>query len=227
MLLTYLGHACFQIRTDSTEIIIDPFLRGNPKAVAKPADIQAPWILVTHGHSDHLGDAVEIATKNNATIISVFEIATYCSRKGVKTHGMHIGGRHNFGDFSVKLTQALHGSSIGADPIEYLGSPCGFLIFSEGKTIYFAGDTGLFGDMELIGRLHPLDLTVLPIGDNFTMGPEDALEAVRLLKPKNVIPGHYNTFDLIAQDPAKFKQAVESATGVPVTVLNPGESFEL
>lgn len=227
MFLTFLGHACFLLQTGSTNLIIDPFLDNNPLAAAKASEVKAEWILVTHGHSDHLGDAVPIARANNGTIIANSEVARYCSNQGVKTHGMYIGGKHNFGDFTVKLTLALHGSSTGSDPIIYLGQPCGFLIFLEGKTIYYAGDTGLFGDMEMIGRLHSPDLAILPIGDNYTMGPEEALEAVRLIKPKMVIPMHYNTWNLIAQDPLIFRTTVESETDTPVTVLEPGDTFKL
>ncbi len=227
MLLKFLGHACFQIQTGRSTLILDPYLNDNPQAVTTPAEIRTDWILVTHGHSDHLGDAIEIATRNNATIITITEVARYCSVRGAKTHAMYIGGKHNFGDFTVKMTIALHGSSMGSDPIEYLGQPCGFLLFTGGKTVYYAGDTGLFGDMELIGRLHSIDLAILPIGDNYTMGPEDALEAVKMLKPKHVIPTHYNTWDIIAQNPEQFKKAVEDETGIPVTVLKPGETFEM
>lgn len=227
MLLKFLGHACFSLQAGTASLIIDPYLTGNPQAAVKAEEVKADWILVTHGHHDHLGDAVEIARQNNGTIITITEVARYCSARGAKTHAMYIGGKHDFGEFTVKLTLALHGSSTNTNPIEYLGQPCGFLVFAEGKTIYYAGDTGLFGDMELIGRLHPIDLAILPIGDNFTMGPEDALEAVKLLRPKYVIPTHYNTWDIIAQDPVKFKKAVETETGARVKVMTPGEIYSL
>lgn len=227
MLISFLGHACISMNTGRTSMIIDPYLNDNPQAVVRAGDVKVNWVLVTHGHNDHMGDAIEIARNNQATIITISEVARYCSVRGAKTHAMYIGGKHDFGDFTVKLTLALHGSSVGANPVEYLGQPCGFLIFAEGKTIYFTGDTGLFGDMALIGRLHPVDLVILPIGDNYTMGPEDALEAVKLIKPKHVIPVHYNTWDIIAQDPVRFRESVEQETGVPVTVLKPGESMEL
>lgn len=227
MIVRFLGHACFFLQTSGTSLIIDPYLNDNPQAVITAGEIETDWVLVTHGHSDHLGDAIEIAKQNNAAIITVTELARYCGAKGARTHAMYIGGKHNFGEFTVKMTVALHGSSIGTNPVEYLGQPCGFLIFIGGKTIYYSGDTGLFGDMELIGRLHPIDLAILPIGDNYTMGPEDALEAVKMLKPRYVIPTHYNTWDIITQDPDKFKSAVEDETGIQVAVLNPGDTFEL
>lgn len=227
MQLKFLGHSCFLVHFGGIKMIIDPYLIGNPQAVISPDQVTCDWILVTHGHSDHMGDAAEIGKQNNATIIAIAEVARYCAAKGAKSHSMNIGGKRNFGHFSVKLTEAQHSSSIGSNPIEYLGQSCGFLLFVGGKTVYFSGDTGIFGDMELIGRLHPIDLAVLPIGDNFTMGPEDALEAVKLLKPKQVIPVHYNTWDVIKQNPEQFKSEVEANTGVQVNVLLPGDTFEL
>lgn len=227
MKATFNGHSCF-ILEGSEKIIIDPFITGNPLAVIPAGDVRAGLVLVSHGHGDHLGDAVQIAKRTGATIVGVAELARYCARHGAKAHAMHIGGGHTFGKTRVKLTPAWHGAGFteGDSPAEYLGNPCGFLIKMDGKTVYHAGDTGLFGDMELIGRLNPVDLALLPIGDNFTMGPEDALEAVRLLKPKEVIPMHYNTWPLITQDPELFKTAVERQTGARVIVLDPGLSYE-
>lgn len=226
MKITFLGHSGFLLQ-GSTTIVIDPFLTGNPVAAVKPGDIRTDLVLVTHGHGDHLGDALDIARQSGALVVSVFEMANFAARKGAQSHGMHIGGSHTFNGVKIKLTQAWHGSGFGDGPAEYLGTPCGFLITMDDKTIYHAGDTGLFGDMELIGRLHPADLAFLPIGDNFTMGPDDALEAVKMLKPKMVVPMHYNTFPLLEQDPFKFKSEVEAVTTTKVTVMAPGESFEL
>lgn len=227
MKITFLGHSGFVLQGDS-KIVIDPFITGNPSAIAKVEDIQADLILVSHGHGDHLGDAVQIAKQSNGTVVGVFELASYCGRMGAQAHGMHIGGSYKFDSVKVKLTPAWHGSGyIENGPAEYLGNPCGFILSLNGKTIYHAGDTGLFGDMELIGRLNSIDVALLPIGDNFTMGPEDALEAVRMLKPQVVIPMHYNTWPLIAQDPEDFKKHVEAATQAKVQVLQPGAEFEL
>jgi L-ascorbate metabolism protein UlaG (beta-lactamase superfamily) len=226
MIITFLGHAGFIIE-GSKKIVIDPFLSGNPLAKHETGDIKPDLILVSHGHGDHLGDTLQIGRNSNGTVVSVNELALYCNRNGVQAHGMHIGGSHKFGDVKIKLTPAWHGAGLGDDgPLEYLGTPCGFIINMDGKTIYHSGDTGLFGDMELIGRLHNIDLAMLPIGDNFTMGPEDALEAVKMLKPRLVIPMHYNTWPLIEQDPLKFKSDTETATGTEVRIVAPGESIK-
>jgi L-ascorbate metabolism protein UlaG (beta-lactamase superfamily) len=227
MKITFLGHACFLLEGE-TSILIDPFITGNPVAVVRAEDLNSDLVLVSHGHSDHLGDAIQIAKQCDATIVSVHEVFNYCARQGAKAHPMHIGGSRQFGPVKIKLTPAWHGSGFITDgPAEYLGTPCGFIITLGGKTIYHSGDTALFGDMELIGRLHPLDLALLPIGDNFTMGPADALEAVKMLKPNIVIPMHYNTWPLIAQNPEDFKADVERETPAAVVILKSGESYEV
>ncbi len=227
MKVTFLGHAAFLLEGEAT-VLIDPFITGNPVATVRAEELHPDLILVSHGHGDHLGDAVEIARRSGATIVSVFELASYCSRQGAQAHGMHIGGSHQFGPVKVKLTPAWHGSGLITNgPAEYLGTPCGFVFTLDGKTIYHSGDTGLFGDMAMVGRLHPIDLALLPIGDNFTMGPEDALEAVHLIKPNLVIPMHYNTWPLIEQDPQEFKRVVEAQTPARVIILAPGESYEV
>ncbi|MDQ0287532.1 L-ascorbate metabolism protein UlaG (beta-lactamase superfamily) [Desulfofundulus luciae] len=227
MKVTFLGHAAFLLEGEAT-VLIDPFITGNPVTTVRAEDLHPDLILVSHGHGDHLGDTIEIAKRSGATVVSVFELASYCSRQGVQVHGMHIGGSHQFGPVKVKLTPAWHGSGLITNgPAEYLGTPCGFVFTLDGKTIYHAGDTGLFGDMAMVGRLHPIDLALLPIGDNFTMGPEDALEAVHLIKPNLVIPMHYNTWPLIEQDPQEFKRVVEAQTPARVIILAPGESYEV
>ena len=225
MKITYYGHAAFLVETEKHSLIIDPFISQNPTCPVQVEDIQVDYVLVTHGHSDHLGDSIGIAKANDATVISVFEIACWLEKKGVKVHGQHIGGgfQHPFG--YLKLTLALHGSALPDG--SYGGNPCGFLLTTNGgKRAYFAGDTGLFGDMALIGE-EEIDVAVLPLGDNYTMGPSDALRAVKLLKAKYVIPMHYDTFDLIKQDIQQWKQQVEKETSTQVKVLQPCESLDL
>lgn len=222
--LTYYGHACFSLNDGTHTLLFDPFLTGNPQAAIPASDLHADYVLLTHGHSDHLGDAIPIARRCNATIIAPFELAKYCERRGAAVHDMGIGGSYKFPFGRVKLTQAVHGSALVTDDrIEYLGNPCGFLVRFAERTIYNTGDTGLFGDMALIGRLYKPDIAVLPIGDNYTMGIADAVEAVRMIKPKVAIPVHYNTFPVIMQDPQEFvKQVGKSARCV---VLKPGDAY--
>ncbi len=223
MKVRFVGHACFILETAGKSIIIDPFIKGNPSARIKPEDVKVDAILVTHGHSDHLGDAVEISKRNNAPVIGTFELVNHCMSKGASGHPMHIGGGHDFAFGHVKLTIAHHGSSGEAGP---LGTPCGFIIKMGSKTVYHAGDTGLFSDMSLIGETNSIDLALLPIGDNFTMGIEDAIRAVRMLHPKKVIPMHYDTFDLIRQDPELMRKGLEGRD-VLVEILKPGETIEI
>lgn len=221
--LTYLGHSAFLMAGDNGRIVIDPFLTGNPLAAAQPGEISVDHVLLTHGHGDHIGDAVAIAKDNGATIVAPFELANYCAEQGVEVHPMHIGGAFNFPFGRVKLTIAHHGSA--APDGTYTGNPCGFLITMDGRTFYHPGDTGLFYDMKLIGDRHPIDVAVLPIGDNFTMGIDDAVTATEFLHPKVVIPMHYRTFDVIDVDPQEFVDKV-SAKGFTGRVLDFGESME-
>lgn len=223
--LTYHGHACFGIVVDSTHLLIDPFLTGNALADVGADEVEADYVLVSHGHGDHVGDAVAIAKRRGAMTISNFEIQNWLLAQGVeRAHPMHIGGGYNFPFGRVKLTIAHHGSALPDG--SYGGNPAGFLLTLEGKTIYHACDTGLFYDMKLIGE-EGLDLAILPIGDNFTMGPDDALRAVKLLEPKVVIPIHYDTFDVIQQDPRAFAARVEAETSAMCVVLKPGDSYRL
>lgn len=223
--VTWYSHACVLMQTDGANLLIDPFLNGNPLAPVKPDQIRADYIFVSHGHGDHLGDTVEIAKKTNATVVSNFEIHNWLVGQGVKNlHPQHIGGGFNYPWGRVKLTIAQHGSALPDG--SYGGNPCGFLFYLQGKKIYNACDTGLFYDMKLIGE-EGIDLAILPIGDNFTMGPDDALRAVKLIEPGVVIPIHYDTFDVIRQDPMAWKDRVEGETSAKVMILKPGESFEL
>lgn len=222
---TWYGHAAAGLETDGHKVIVDPFLNGNPAATISPEAVEADFILLSHGHGDHLGDTVAIAKRTGAEVISVNEIAVWLGNQDVKAHGQHIGGGFNYPFGYLKLTLALHGSELPDGSSG--GNPCGFLLTTkDGKKIYLAQDTGLFGDMKLIGE-EGIDLAVLPIGDNFTMGPEDALRAVKLIQPKTVIPIHYNTWELIAQDPNAWAERVQKETKTKVVVLKPGESYSL
>ncbi len=219
------GHACFLIDTGETKLLIDPFLTDNPQAPVKADQVEADFILVSHGHGDHLGDAVEIAKRTGATTISNYEIQTWLASQGVQNaHPLHIGGGFNFPWGRVKLTIAHHGSALPDG--SYGGNPCGFLIYVQDRKIYHACDTGLFYDMKLIGE-EGIDLAILPIGDNFTMGPDDALRAVKLIEPKKVVPIHYNTFDVIKQDPNKWAERVRKETASEAIVMNPGDTIEI
>lgn len=228
MKLFFHGHACFEIDTGQGKIIIDPWLKDNPQATIEPEDLQVDAILVTHGHHDHLGDAIAIAQKSNAPIIAPTELAYYCQNFGVKTHAMHIGGSYDFPFGKVKLTPAWHGSAVMEDgKLIYTGTPCGFLLNLENKIIYHAGDTAIFKDMELLGQQNEIEVALLPIGDNYTMGMDDAVLAVKMLKPKIVIPMHYNTFPQIRQNVEYFVEKVRALNLATVVVLNPGENFTL
>lgn len=223
--LTWFGHATVGLETAGYQLLIDPYFTDNPAASTTADKVECEYILLSHGHFDHVGDVVSIARRTGATVITNHEISTWLQKQGIQTHGQHIGGGHMHPFGYLKFTMALHGSGLpdGSDG----GNPVGFLLTTlDGKNIYFSSDTGLFSDMRLIGETG-LDLAVLPIGDNFTMGPADALRAVKLLQPKHVIPTHYNTWDLIRQDPEAWSQRVQAETGVKVHVLNPGQSFTL
>jgi L-ascorbate metabolism protein UlaG (beta-lactamase superfamily) len=222
--LTYHGHSAFEIKSDKYNLLIDPFFSGNKHAKVKPENIKADYIILTHAHGDHLGDTFEIAKKNNATVIAVNELANYVAEKGCKAHNMHIGGGFNFPFGRVKFTIAHHGSSCPEGT--YMGEPAGVVVSTGGKNIYHAGDTGLFLDMKLIGEITPLDVAIVPIGDNFTMGIDDAVKAIEFLNPRLAIPIHYNTFGVIEANPDEFKRKVESI-GKKCTVIPFGNSIEI
>ncbi|MCE5272190.1 metal-dependent hydrolase [bacterium] len=224
--LTYYGHAAFRIDTGRHKVLFDPYLTGNPHATVKAESVECDAILLSHGHSDHLGDTVAISRRTGAPVVTTYELAGFLAEKGVSVHRMHIGGKYEFEFGTVKLTPAFHGGGVEGAPGVYC-TPCGFLLKSEGHTVYYPGDTALTIEFDLIGRLNHIDTVLLPIGDNFTMGPEDALEAVRMLRPKTVVPLHYNTWEVITQDPEAFKRRVEALTPAQVTVVRPGDTVEL
>ncbi|MBA4136713.1 MAG: metal-dependent hydrolase [Opitutus sp.] len=226
MRLTYIGHSTFVLETSSHRIVFDPFFEQNPTSRTKVKDLLCDYILVSHGHSDHCSDAVKLALRTGATIVANFEICEYFAKQGAKTHAMNPGGAHDFPFGRVKLVPAIHTSSFDGEPgAPYAGIACGVLVTADGNTIYHAGDTALFTDMKLIGAAK-LDLALLPIGDNFTMGPDDALTALSFLKPKLAVPMHYNTWPVINQDAADFAQRAKRK-GYRVNPLKPGESLEL
>lgn len=223
--IIWYGHAAIGIKTAGKFLLVDPFFTGNPLASTQATNLSPDYILVTHGHGDHLGDTVAIAKRTGAMVICNTEISQWLAKKDIKTHGQQIMGgfQHPFG--YLKLTLALHGSVLpdGA----FGGNPCGMLLTTpDNKKIYLAGDTGLFGDMKLIGE-EGIDLAMLPIGGNYTMDPSDALRAVKMILPKIVIPIHYDTFDLIKQDPQQWAERVTSETKSIVRVMKPGESILL
>jgi L-ascorbate metabolism protein UlaG (beta-lactamase superfamily) len=222
---TWFGHATLGLEIDGVKVIVDPYFSENPTCEESAVDVEADYILLSHGHFDHIGEAIDIAKRTGSLVITNLEICDYLRTRGAKTHAQQPGGgfHHPFG--YVKFTPAFHSS--GLPDGSYGGTAVGFLITTaRGEKIYLACDTGLFGDMRLIGE-EGIDLAVLPIGDNFTMGPEDALRAVKLIQPKRVIPVHYGTWDMIAQDPQAWADRVRSETSTEVHILNPGDSFTL
>ncbi|MDR7866848.1 MAG: metal-dependent hydrolase [Sporomusaceae bacterium] len=215
--VTFLGHAAFQLTSGDTTILIDPYLTGNPQAAAAPDVIKADYILVTHAHGDHLGDTAAIAKRTGAKVVATAEVARMLKDQGCDVVPVHIGAKKAFDFGYVRVTPAFHGSGVAG------GHAAGFIVNLRGATVYHAGDTSLFGDMALLGKLEKIDCALLPIGDNYTMGPDDAVEAVGMLKAKIVVPMHYNTHALIKQDPDAFKKAVETRfKGVKVEIMKPG-----
>lgn len=225
MKLKYFAHSAFMITTDDgKKILIDPFLDGNPNSNVKSNDVSADYIILTHAHGDHIGDAFKIAERCNPLFICVNELAEYVKSKGFNAHNMHIGGGYDFDFGRVKFTIAHHGSQTPEG--NYAGEPAGVVLSINGMNIYHTGDTGLFLDMKLIGELNQIDYMLLPIGDNFTMGIEDGVRAVEFVNPKKAIPMHYNTFGVIEADPNNFKRKVENI-GKDCIVMNFGQEITL
>lgn len=218
--LTWLGHGCWLIETHGHRVLIDPFLSDSPTAAANADTVAAEFILVSHGHGDHVADCVQIATRCGAGVIANFEICNWLAKQGVKkTHAHNTGGQAKYAFGTVKFTQAFHSSSMPDG--SYGGSPNGFLVTLPEGNIYFACDTSLFGDMALIGKAG-IELAVLPIGDLFTMGPDDSIEAIKLLRPKRVVPSHFNTWAPINQDTHAWSHRVKLETEAEPRVLEPG-----
>jgi len=225
MKLKYFSHSSFQVTTDNGQILlIDPFLDDNPTSPVSSDDVSADYIILTHGHGDHIGDSFKIAKRCDPLFICVNELAHYCAEKGFRAHNMHIGGAHLFDFGRLKFTIAHHGSMTPDNT--YAGEPAGILLTIDQKTVYHTGDTGLFYDMKLIGEMNVIDYMLLPIGDNFTMGIDDAVKAVELTRPQTAIPMHYNTFPVIEADPAEFANKVV-AKGFKAQVMGYGEEILL
>jgi len=217
-----LGHSGFEIELANKILLIDPWLTGNPLAAVTASDVKkADIVCVTHDHGDHLGDAVEICKRTGATFVAIYELSVYAEEQGVKNVvGINIGGTAKVKGISITMVQAFHSSTRGA--------PTGFVIKAEEKTLYHAGDTGLFGDMKLIGEIHRPDVALIPIGDYYTMGPREAAEAVKLIKPAVVVPMHYQTFPVLESSAENFIKLVkEKAPKVKVVALKPGDTYQL
>lgn len=213
----YYGHACFQLDDGKYKILFDPFLTGNPQAAIKSDDVKADYLFITHAHSDHVGDAYDIIERTGATVVGIPEVMDF-GGVNVKTIAMNLGGTLNLPFGFARMVPAMHSSGIGG------GIACGYVLSIDGKIIYFAGDTCLFGDMKLIGERDAIDYAILPIGGHFTMDPVDAAKAVEFLGAKNAIPIHYGTWTPIEKNPEDFKKLVK---GAQVHIVKPGESLEL
>jgi L-ascorbate metabolism protein UlaG (beta-lactamase superfamily) len=216
--LRWLGHAAWEIELDGKTIFVDPYLTDNPSAAIKAEEVsKADLVFVTHDHYDHVGDAFDLAKRFDAVFVAMYELAVKAEQNGVKkTMGVNIGGTVKIGSLTVAVTTAIHS-----------GNPCGYVFMGKNASIYHSGDTGLFESMQRIGQLYKPKIALLPIGGHFTMGPVEAAVAVSMLKPKVVIPMHYNTWDPIKQDPKEFEKLVKRKTrGTKVVILNPGQTYQ-
>lgn len=224
--LTWLGHGSWAIQIDGHHVLLDPFLNDSPTAPSKADEVDADHILVSHGHFDHVADVASIANRTGATVVAIFEIAQWFEKNhGVQnTIGMNLGGSVDLPFGRLKMTLAHHSSQLPDG--SYGGNPAGFLVSTSDGTIYFACDTALFYDMKLIGEAG-IDLAVLPIGDLFTMGPIDSVEAIKLINPTRVAPAHYNTWPPIEQDASAWAEKVRRETTAEPIVIQPGEKIVL
>ena len=222
MQITYLGHSGFMIKCSNNAIVIDPFLSGNPNCKNTIDDLKVSDIFVTHGHGDHIGDAIQIAKKHNATITAIFELANYCEKQNVKTFGTNIGGKIKYDWGSAVSVPSTHSSSTPEG--YYAGQACGYIINIGGNIIYHAGDTGLTYELKMIKEVYKPEIAFLPIGDYYTMGIDEAIIAANWLNVKHVIPMHYNTFPSIQVDPNIFAKKLKEETNISCTILEPGKT---
>lgn len=220
---TYYGHSAVLLDDGKYKVLFDPFLTGNPRAAIKAEDVDCDYILISHAHGDHLGDAPEIAAHTGAELVAIPEVLAICEQRvpGLKQHPMNLGGSLTLPFGKVRMTLAQHSSGVAG------GIACGFVVYMGGKVVYFAGDTALFSDMQLIGHKDQLDYALLPIGDNYTMGLEDAAMAAQLLNARHVIPIHYNTWPIINQDVRHYKEITEAMSRAEVHIVEPGQSLEM
>ncbi|MHC1631646.1 MAG: metal-dependent hydrolase [Methanotrichaceae archaeon] len=225
MKITWLSHSCFEL-VESASVLVDPYIEGNPLAPRSLEEFNPDLIVVTHGHADHLGNAGDISKRAGCLVVTIPEVASYLNRQGARAESMNIGGSYQVGEIVLHMTQAIHSSGITeTDPPHCGGVPTGFVI-DDGTKVYHAGDTALFSDMRLIGDLYRPDVALLPIGDRYTMGPREAAIATSWIRPKIVIPMHYNTWPIIEQDPFEFQSLVESLCDTEVMIMEVGTTIE-
>ncbi|OGS42492.1 MAG: metal-dependent hydrolase [Euryarchaeota archaeon RBG_16_62_10] len=226
MKVTYLGHSAFLL-DGRDKVLIDPFLTGNPKAAIAADKVECDIICVTHGHGDHLGDAVNIARRTKATVASIVEMSDYLQKCGVNSVGFNLGGTAKIRNTKITMVPALHSSSIAAPGLEFSAAMPVGMVIDSGTVVYHAGDTTVFGDMKLIGDLHAPELAMLPIGGFFTMDPREAALATKLIGPKVVVPMHYGTWPQIEQDPKEFEKLVRKSSKAKVVIMKPGDTLEV
>lgn len=226
MKIQWLGHSAFLLH-GKDKVLIDPFLTGNPKAAAKADDVDCDIICVTHGHFDHLGDAVAIARRTGAEVACIVEMSLYLEKCSVKATGFNLGGTVRIKDTRISMVPAFHSSSIGAPGLEFSAAMPTGMVIDSGKVVYHAGDTAVFGDMKLVGEMYRPDVALLPIGGFYTMDPAGAALAAKLIGPKMVIPMHYGTWPPIEQDPEEFERLVKKQAKCKVRIMSPGEVLEV